>query len=170
MRIEEMKRQAQNLIAQAYQLGYQEGREDALTVDSDKYREQGRNEAWEAARKLVSMGYKECNEVLGDGILTIETNDEIFTRFTASEAIDKLRKYEEQKKQEEDSEIHVGDEVMYHEDKGIVIREINTNICICMMMGYDGSYTMKAYKHELVKTGRTFHEIAEVMKKMREDE
>lgn len=100
-RTEGMKRQSQELIDQAYFEGMKEA-EQIIDTNKAAWKHQGRNEAWEAARKLVSMDYKECNKVLGDGVLTVETIDEIFVRYTASEAIEKIRAYEEQKKQKQD--------------------------------------------------------------------
>lgn len=123
-RTEGIKRQADELIEQAYQRGFKAGQVDNQTFHEsicEKCKNglinQGRNEAWEAAKKLVSAGYKECNEILGDGVLAIETIDEIFLRCTASDAIEKLRKYEEQKKQEEESqEFNSCDECIHSND------------------------------------------------------
>lgn len=91
-----IRKQASELIEQAYQRGYKVGYEKGFKNGFDegvlhpdiniieKWIEQGRNKAWEAAGKLVSMDYNECNKVLSDGVLTIDTDDEIFIRCTAS--------------------------------------------------------------------------------------
>lgn len=125
-----MKLQAQELIEQAYQRGYKAGYSKAendyhVKTEDDRQSsyELGLNVAWETARKLVSMDYRECNEVLGDGVLTIDTINEIFVRCTPSEAINKLRAYEA-RKQKEESEIHVGD-VIRNDDVETVVTWCN---------------------------------------------
>ena len=182
---EGIKKQAQELIEQAYQRGFKAGRVDNQTFHESicngckkgfedremELIEQGRNEAWEAAKKLVSAGYKECNEILGDGVLAIETIDEIFLRCTASEAIEKLKDYDDQKKKE--SKFHVGDEVIYGDIKWIVVREeyaVGTNIPVIMVNLFrEGGFGASAKVSEIKKTGRTFPQIAEVFQKMKED-
>lgn len=167
-----IKKQAKELIEQAYQRGFKAGREyskDWEKDQADRLIEQGRNEAWEAAHKLVSMEYWKCNEVLGDGVLTIETNDEIFTRCTASEAINKLRAYEEQKKQKEDSEIHVGDEVIHSDwgTKAVVLDFVDDErITVYGKNGFTVDWRIDMAR----KTGRTFPEVVEVLKKLKEGE
>ena len=99
-RTEGMKRQAQELIDQAYNRGFKAGYENAKeNIKSDtesrvaELMEVGRNEAWEAVGKLVSMDYRERYKVLGDF-----TMDWLYD-YSASEAIEKLKAWE-QKKQE----------------------------------------------------------------------
>ena len=170
---EGMKKQAQELIDQAYQSGYKAGFDEGVLHHNiniiDKWIEQGRNEAWDAAEKLVSMGYKECNKVLGDGVLTIETIDDIFVRCTASEAIKKIREYE-QKKQKETEEIHVGDEVVRTDNNskiGVVTRIVSDAMWLIFPDGLQiCANNLKYWK----KTGRTFPQISEVLEKMKEDE
>ena len=175
-RTEGIRKQASELIEQAYQLGYQEVVESCAEAAGQACKDakndgitEGRNEAWEAARKLVSMRYKKCKEVLGDCILGINTIDELFVRCTASEAIEKLRAYEEQKKQEEDSEIHVGDEVIYNcgndKNKATVI---DIDVDVLHLLTENGCYISEEFK-DVKKTNRNFPEIAEVLKKMQED-
>jgi len=169
--IEQIATQIEELIEETYQDGVEAGKEQGkLPIErAAALVEQGRNEAWEAASKLVSMGYKECNKVLNDGVFTIVTNDEIFVQCTASEAIEKIRAYE-QKKQEEDAEIHVGDEVynMYAEIIGIVthISEIEG----FSILWRDGSVGKRKNISDFKKTGRHFPQISEVLKKMKEGE
>lgn len=106
-RTEGMKRQAQDLIDQAYQHGYQKAEED-YHIQSEKDRdssyqcgyeygvEQGRNQAWEAAKR-VSCGtlvggysYNDLIKIFGTPVY-----DNIFTKNTASEAIEKLKAWEQ---------------------------------------------------------------------------
>ena len=105
--VDGIKKQAQELIYQAYQKGYKAGQENALVVDSDKFREQGRNEAWETARKIMSQndaswGMKDMKEIFG-----LSYSTDIMLDLKASEAIEKIRAYEQKKK--EADEIKVGD-------------------------------------------------------------
>ncbi len=87
-----------------YKKGFEEGYSNAeidyhaqTEDDRQSSYELGLNMAWYAAQKLVSAGYKECNEILGDGVLEIESVDDVFVRCTASEAIKKLNEYEQKK-------------------------------------------------------------------------
>lgn len=109
-RTEGIKKQAQQLIEQAYYRGFKAGREyskDCEKDQADRLIEKGRNEAWEAASKVIKMGeYSRKFEVFsecGDG-------EYPFDKVSASEAIEKIRAYEEQKKQEEDERIEVDKE------------------------------------------------------------
>lgn len=174
-RTEGMKKQAQELIDQAYTRGYKKAEEDYY-IQTEKDRESsyqlgievGRNEAWETARKLVFMGYRNCNEILGDGVLEIETLNDIFNRCTASEAISKIKDYE-QKKQEKD-EIKVGDEVECKCPflvKCVVVAVYPNQDLDITIMRKDG-YCLSLSSENVKKTGRHFDAITEVLKKMRE--
>lgn len=178
-RTEGMKRQAAELIEQAYNRGFKAGYDKAFATLNENWQlvtseaeEKGRNEAWEAAGKLVSMEYWKCNEVLDDGVLTIETDEEIFTRCTASEAIEKIRAYEAQK-QEEDERIEVGDEVVFHnEDRPDTVMFVMKVAEDGFIDGMDAKGNLYAEKNpkNWTKTGRHLNEIAEVLKKMQEGE
>lgn len=154
---EGMKRQARDLIDQAYQRGFKAGVEYQKENYQDTQTElieQGRNEAWEAAKKIY-LKFPHKNVVA------------IFTTYSASEAIEKLK---EQKKQEEDAEIRVGDEVILNDalnygDKAVVTGDLPDGFCI---MKHDGSTSFKYKENIGKKTGRTFPEIAEVLNKMQE--
>ena len=170
-RTEGMKRQAKELIEQAYQRGLKTGVEsciDALTADSEKYIEQGRNEAWEAARKIAIENIVPFEEwdLLKIGNSTLA----VFNKYSASEAIEKIREYEEKKKHEEDSEIKVGDEVCsrYGEMIGIVTHIYSTTTAFNILWE-DGGVGKGKNKSDFRKTGRTFPQIVEVLNKMREE-
>lgn len=99
-RTEGMKRQAQELIEQAYQRGYKAGQESDKNIFISGILEQGRNEAWEAAMKIAG-------DCLIESKMTKELFDNfnyayaVFNNFTASDAIDRIRAYEKQKKEED---------------------------------------------------------------------
>ena len=93
--------QDKELIEQTYQRWYKAGVESSAEVIGQACENakndgiaEGRNEAWEAARKVIKMGeYSRKWEVfpeLGDG-------EYPFDKLSASEAIAKIKAYEEQK-------------------------------------------------------------------------
>ena len=113
-RTEGMKKQAQELIEFAYQRGVKAGHEEMQNQMHEHWErkqkeliEQGRNEAWSAAKKISETESYKLYDIFEEGWFF-----NIFNKFSASEVIEKLRAHEEQKKQEEDFEIHVGDEVL----------------------------------------------------------
>ena len=117
---------------------------------------QGLEDAWEAARKISSMDSLTRDEVFG---LVITSN--IFDENTASEAIEKIRQYEQGKEEQ----IQVGDEVISPNGKGVVT-EIK-DIYVRIMYAKGSGQVVKP--EDLTKTGRHFPEIAEVLEKMREE-
>lgn len=181
-RTEDMKKQAQELIEQAYQRGYKAGREagyedwknsafNNVTIDAESFIEQGRNDAWDAARKLFLNeehgGLKQEEFVsLFDGKRPVM----VLAYTSATEAISKIKAYEEQKQKEAD-EIHIGDEVIPVD--GITEPFIAIAVDNGVVYGFDKNGTYRgASKAEIdfKKTGRHFDEIAEVLKKMQEGE
>ena len=165
-----IKEQTNELIESAYQRGYKVGREYGFyegmkTIDENIFIEQGRNEAWAVVENLMRMNLTERTNIFAeDGKSTYE----IITSMTVSEVIEKIKAYEEQKKRKEDSEIHVGDEVrsIYVDIIGIVthISEIEG----FSILWSDGSVGKRKNTSDFKKTGRTFSEIAEVLKKLQE--
>ena len=171
-RTEGMKKQAQELIDQAYQRGKSAAEFKAQEIHDKGYAagiEQGRNEAWQTAKKIMSQndaswGMKEMKEIFGSSYST-----DILHDLSASEAIEKIRAYEEWKRQGE--EIRVGDEVLFNGcAKSVVLRTGKRDLeNYSFIMCSDGSGG-KCENWKLKKTGRTFPEIVEVLKKMKEDE
>ena len=165
-----MKRQAQELIDQAYQRGLKAGVEsciDSLTADIERYIEKGRNEAWEALKRICCYGKgclsgSELEEIFGTS-----NDSDIILHNTASEAIEKIKAYEEQK--QEDSEIHIGDEVAFPDGYKFIVGGLEMGGCT-----FDGLYVngngvdTGLDKSRVTKTGRTFPEIVEVLKKIQE--
>ena len=174
-RTEGMKKQAQELIEQAYQRGYNAGYEKAReNIKSDtesrvaELMEIGRNEAWEAAGKVIKMGeYSRKFEVFpecGDG-------EYPFDKVSASEAIERIHAYEEQKKQKEDSEIHVGDVIRDDDVEAVVTwcngKDWNGFLLKGEGVGEVGQVYSCMSCNEWEKTGRHFSEITEVLKKLK---
>lgn len=135
----------------AYDYGYDHGYED------------GKKEAWEAARKLVhpvNGGYTEVEKKI---IFDNSTSDSILLNYTASEAIAKIKEYEDEQKQ--DAEIKVGDEVVIDDSIGIVTRAFPGAVT-CYVMRKDGS-SGEEDRNDCKTTGRHFDQIAEVLTEMR---
>lgn len=130
---------------------------DMEQVRKEAY-ERGLSDAWEAARKICT------NWVLPDSVLSEifgmdKTIDDIMKESTASEAIEKIRQYE----QEKEEQIQVGDEVIIR-NKTAVVTEI-TDRYVRIMYSDGGCYAL--FSKGIVKTGRHFPEIAEVLQKMK---
>lgn len=134
--------------------------------------ERGLNLAWECAKKIAAdmtiENLKSCGLICtNDGEYEPEEYEyscEVINKYSASEAIAKIKEYEERKKKDE--EIKVGDEVVYL-DRVFVITSIVKNEYI---MGFDsnGERCSYHYKTKLKKTGRTFPQIIEVLEKIKE--
>lgn len=105
-RTEGMKRQAQDLIEQAYHRGFKAGREDRQDWEkdqADRLIEKGRNEAWEAFKTIHKFAPHCFLDCFPNG------NDELYS-LSIHEVIRRVHAYEEQKKQEEDERIEVDKE------------------------------------------------------------
>ena len=131
-------------------------------VTADDYKrgyEQGLTDAWETARKIaVNMNVKERAKVFFPNAEQV-THEEPFKSYTASEAIAKIAEHEKQKE-----EINVGDEVKTTYGRAVVFYiQGDRARYIYKDGGYDTDYLAN-----LQKTGRHFHEIAEVLRKMKE--
>lgn len=172
-----MKKQAQELIEQAYnrgfKAGYEEGKGQAWSEEVKKYEiepdkkneyiEQGRNDAWETIIKILEKPWPERRKALKSECYVLY---DMLLSISASEAIEKLRAYEEQKKQEEEQEIRVGDEV-YTEDKEIKFVVTRISEESAHLVDFKGNFAWtKTYC--LHKTGRHFPEIENVLGKLKE--
>lgn len=187
--MEEMKKQAEELIQQAYNRGYkvgkEEGRKDGyedwknsvfndVTIDAKSFIEQGRDEAWEAVKKLYlsedfgGLPVDVVRKIFG---IECEWLSDIFKKYSASEVIDKLRKYEEQTKEEDEknNEFKVGDVVKLNDHSAVITwcdGDHWNGICV---QGTDSSQVGMTYCHikydDWTKTGETIPEIVKMLKK-----
>lgn len=128
----------QKQVDEAYQRGYNKGYADKANNDEvcnelakDIY-QMGLNDAWEAARKIV-LSPDEGGTSLTDIYVMFGNNgsmQRVFRSYSASEAIDKLKVYEEKRKA--DDEIKIGD---------VVERYINGKFdSTGIFLGEDGDY------------------------------
>lgn len=137
--------------------------------------ERGLKDAWECAKKIavdMTIGdLKSCGLIYTNddeyNLDEYEYSCEVINKYSASEAISKINEYEKRKKNDED--IKVGDEVVYL-DRVFVVTSIFKNEYIHGIdsRGERCCYHYKSHKSGLKKTGRTFPQIAEVLKQMKE--
>ena len=139
------------------------------TDDNWQSYNKGLNDAWEAAKKITfninrgGMPTKELAMIFGE----FNVWWEIMERITASEAIAKLKEYE----QKQADKIEVGDEVIYGHSTAIVSKNNSCSDYNRVYIIYeDGSVPSNPVeKRDVQKTGRHFPEIAAVLEKMREE-
>lgn len=130
--------------------------------------QRGLDAAWEAARKIAGMWETIDNEGLLEifgltakiGESTIGT---LFNKQAASEAIAKLKAYEEKQKAED--EIKVGDEVIYNEHRFIVFAT-ETEEHYASLFDVNGRHA-SASQSQCKKTGRHF-DIDKILEEMKE--
>lgn len=135
--------------------------------------QRGLDDAWEAAKKI--FGYEidggipidEVGRVFGYSEDATFCTADIIRHNTASEAIAKLKAYEE--KQKADDKIEVGDEVKHKSDRvawtAVVTRIISGTLTL---MDNNGASADNYPIEEFVKTGRHF-DIASILEAMKND-
>ena len=143
---------------EAYEEGYAEGsKEDYDEAYLNGYN-QGLEDAWETARKIIHMPEGDLLNIFTECYSAVCTSVQVFLKYDASEAIEKIRQYEQEER------FHVGDEIETQNGfKGFVIREDDKYVYFVNENGEGCVETMMA-----AKTGRHFPEIAVVLEKMRE--
>lgn len=160
---------------EAYEQGQKDLRESCVPKDEEAYGigynegfQCGLDLAWHAARKLYEIDW----DVLCDLFGKVSVRSEVLDMFTASEVLQKLRVYE----QEKDAEIKVWDEIC-------CIANPDIKVCVTNIEdGYFSGFTIKhpdrsnigeVYSHRDIvgweKTGDYFPEIAAIFEKMRNE-
>ena len=137
----------------------------------NKTYEDGLNEAWEVARKITcaptSGGQDEewVNDMFG-----YQSRSAVMRNYSASEAITKIKEYEEKQKK---AEIHVGDEI-YSEltNSKAVVQHIDAwDRYQCFLdSGSQFIIDKHTFNEYWVKTGKSYPQIAKVLKQMKEGE
>lgn len=154
-----MKDNQADVLNTAFDKGYKQGLEDGrLEITKEMY-ERGLRDAWDAAGEIACISSLDC-----DDLFTTHNLAFVFRHFSASEAIAKIKEYEE--KQETDDDIKVGDEIKCVNEIGIATRINDDIIYVTIRTGYGCAWS----KHRVEKTGRHFQEVAEVLAKMQEVE
>ena len=144
-----------NELGEAYHKGFEVGQHEATTLEY----QQGLDDAWNAARKIVTWPDR---SLVNSDTFDLDPGENIFTKYSASEAIAKLREHEQQKA----DKIAVGDEVDYKGMTKYVVTGIvdDDTICGFSLNGLWNANTIK----EVTKTGRHFPQVAELFKAMKE--
>ena len=157
------------IIRDAFDKGYQQGYTDAKSElgqnavdlaheESDRTYQQGLNDAWEAAKKIKRMGIAEKDAIFAE---IGKSTYSVIMSMSASEAIAKIKEYEEQHKQDT---IQAGDEVNHQGLISVVVRIADD----CIYTISECGTTPKYYQNDnLVKTGKHYPQIAEVLAEMR---
>lgn len=166
--LNETKRQILECINNAYYKGYKNGLNDRsinegtfAAIVKEAYGN-GLNDTWECAKKIVTdtgLNHEELREIFG-----YTSMDTIFGNFSASEAIAKIKEYENRQKKSDD-EIHIGDEVYCLDSKYkyVVLGFLNNDkIFVFSSKGLTGVFASK----QVHKTGRNYpvKEILEGLK------
>ena len=148
--------------------------EEICEILSEKSYEDGLNDAWDCARKVIidkcegGISYDERTKIFGSTFVT-----DVMKKYTASEAIAKIKEYEV--KQKQGNELNIGDEIiitlpnaLYKGEKGIVTQadtQIDGYARIMFSDGYENSYKIKAIK----KTGKSYPEFVNILEQLKED-
>lgn len=131
--------------------------------------EQGLNDGWELAKKIYAAP--------SDGGYTLEQLTQIFREssmsaiartYTASDAIAKIKAYEEKKKA--DAELRVGDEIEISGASADVPRMVVTQIDNQYVSTVDAKGDTRCIcknTNTFVKTGRHFPQVEEMLKQMK---
>lgn len=160
----ELLQKAHKTIENVYKAGYADGCSDKQHDLEHDYAK-GLEDAWECARSVVDckVPFEFWELASGQSMLGV------FKRYSAKEAIEKIREYEEEQK--EAAEIKVGDEVIYDREKCIVTAIANGGYTV-MLLGLGGGYMVRTTRDEIQGkcTGRHFPQVGEVLKQMQEEE
>lgn len=123
--------------------------------------EEGLNDAWEMARKIRlypsdgGISIEDLGKIFGN-----QTHYDILRDYSAQEAIEKIKAWEDK------NEIKVGDEVVYSDGiKGIVVG-ISNNAGQISVLNNEYDVPQLLIKNNATKTGRHFDQIEEVLKQM----
>lgn len=151
-------------IEEVYKRGYA-----YALADTQKQYEQGLNDAWECANKIINMSCGELSKIFPN------LQGYPFEEYSASETIAKIKEYEESKK------LHVGDEIKFeiggvglYNAIGVIIRiDDDDDYLHVLSENNDPDYaTIRINPHRdtvhVEKTGRYFPQIEEVLNAMKE--
>lgn len=163
--IKGMQEYASHQIEVAFKKGFDQCDKQLQEACDNARREgygEGLNAAWECARKIIPLWEKgKTADIFGTR--DIET---IFKGYFASDAMSKIKEYEEE---QNDDEVKVGDEmVAYADDKSttIIVTYVSEDGHIDGIDSEGMGYTHR-YLAYWTKTGRHFPQIAETLKRLK---
>ncbi len=151
------QKKAEQLQAE-YNAGYKRGCHDRerLAKEADNAYQRGLDDAWDMLKYICLGGRERLLKVFGTISIT-----KIITDNTAAEAKAKIDAWGQ--KEQQGNEIKVGDEVIYHGEKTVILWVYGDYIKIM----YSNGATNCTHPDSVTKTGRHFDQIAEVLKQMR---
>lgn len=126
--------------------------------------EKGLNEAWEIAKKISMMDYSESVKIFGSKF----EGKQFWKHYSAAEAIQKIKEYEEKKKEEE---VKVGDEIQSSEqtEKAVVLSIGADGYWGCLQNNSFFTVNDKQKKY-WKKTGKHYDEVEKIFQKLKESE
>ena len=163
-------REAMTNVRNAYDRGYKQGFKDGkLEVNTSTYIK-GLNDAWEAARKIVTVGNtdKKMNEIFGDDYYNMSSSA-FFNKYSVDEVMSKIKEYEEKQEEQakEEEKLEVGDEVIADTRRFVVLGIGADGWCNLWCLN-NGLTCDSIFSKCLTKTGRSFPQLAELFKQMKE--
>ena len=81
---------------EGYEKGWKEAEDNYFDGYSNGY-DAGLDDAWKAAKKIWEYDTTTLKEIFGEGVMRMDW----FMKFTASEAIEKIRQYEQEKEEQD---------------------------------------------------------------------
>lgn len=149
-----MNKQNEDLLINAYDKGYNAG-----LVESAAYQE-GLKDAWKCAKKIRFMEKDKLKDAFG-----IQTDESItkyiFRSISASEAVNKIKEYEEK-------QIRIGDEIKLNDVVEVVVSLQDTYMLTIDCYGHVSTWQYDRYPlNGWSKTGRHFPQIAELLELMK---
>ena len=169
--LNELRTQVLDCIENAYIKGYEAARQDVVAIGNKSEYERGLNDAEKARVRLISAvsdGGLSKDEIID--IFDATDYEAVFENFTICEIIERIKEYDERKRQEVkkvcDDEIHVGDEVYSLDSKYkyIVLGFLdNGKIFVLSGRGLTGLFDPE----QVHKTGRNYP-IKEILRKLNE--
>ena len=165
-----LKADRQKAIDEAYQKGFEAGQHEATTLEY----QQGLDDAWECAKRIVLIKTNENSPYFTvDELIEIfgySSLQSVLDTYSASEAIEKVKAYEKQQKADE---IKVGDEVCFVFAGGktiepfivFSIKDDNGKKYYEGIQTSDGRWVSGGLKY--YKTGRHFSQVEKLLKAMK---
>ena len=146
------------------------GHDGALTQSAY---EQGLNDGWEGAGKILSMEHEEREDCFGVSDLNTNNGRGLILHRGCRDCLEIIKAYEEeQKKAKAEAELRVGDEIEVKGASADVPRMVITQIDNHYVSTVDANGDTRCIDkntNRLVKTGRHFGQIEEVMWQMKGD-
>ena len=149
-------------LEQVRKEAYRQGYDTGYGTKVNEFYEQGLFDAWETAREIHRMPEGDILDLFPDCYASVCTAAQVIVKYDASEAIDKIKEYEDGKQ-----EYCVGDEFENEAGQKFVVLKMDGKEIDRYIDGDGKTYIMTEKYRVMRKTGRSFPEIAAVLEKMR---